>query len=274
MRLLAISDLHIGARANLEALEALPAYKDDWLIVAGDVGDTFHQLALGFEHLTARFAKVFWVPGNHELWCTPHSREVIKGEPRYRMMVELARRFGVITPEDPYVVWEGPGGPAIVAPLFLLYDYSFRPAEVSYEDVLAWAAEAKIEPADELLLDPAPFASRTEWCHARLAATAARLGALDPAMKTVLVNHYPLLQQLVRLWRVPRFAPWCGTRLTADWPARFNALACVYGHLHVRGSETVAGVRHHEVSLGYPRQWDQARGLAPYIRQILPALPV
>ncbi len=273
MRLLAISDLHIGARVNLEALEALPAYRDDWLIVAGDLGETFEQLATGFGHLTARFARVFWVPGNHELWCLSRDGNVLRGEPRYLAMVELARRFGVLTPEDPYCLWEGPGGPAVIAPLFLLYDYSFRPPDVPFETVTGWAAEERIHPADEVLLDPAPYPSRAAWCRARVEATAARLEALDPRLPTVLVNHYPLRERLVRLWRIPRFAPWCGTRLTEDWPARFRALACVHGHLHIRGSETLDGVGFHEVSLGYPRQWRQDLGIAPYIRQILPAVP-
>ena len=38
----------------------------------------------------------------------------------------LCREIGVITPEDPYPLWTGDGGPLIV-PLFLLYDYTFRP---------------------------------------------------------------------------------------------------------------------------------------------------
>ena len=39
----------------------------------------------------------------------------------------LCRELGVITPEDPYPVWTGAGRPAVIVPLFLLYDYTFRP---------------------------------------------------------------------------------------------------------------------------------------------------
>lgn len=31
----------------------------------------------------------------------------------------------LITPKDLYPPWVGPGGPAVVIPLFLLYDYTF-----------------------------------------------------------------------------------------------------------------------------------------------------
>ena len=36
MRLLAISDLHLGHRLNREALATIGSFPDDWLIVAGD----------------------------------------------------------------------------------------------------------------------------------------------------------------------------------------------------------------------------------------------
>ena len=39
MKLYAISDLHLGYEINREALKALPPHPDDWLIVAGDVGE-------------------------------------------------------------------------------------------------------------------------------------------------------------------------------------------------------------------------------------------
>jgi hypothetical protein len=73
----------------------------------------------------------------------------------------------------------------------------------------------------------------------------------------------------VRLGRVPRYAPWCGTRETDDWHLRYRALACVHGHLHVRATDDRDGVRFEEVSLGYPAHWDQARGVSPYLRRIL-----
>ena len=35
----------------------------------------------------------------------------------------------------------------------------------------------------------------------------------------------------------------------------------VYGHLHIRNTQFREGVRFEEVSLGYPQQWQAARGL-------------
>ena len=46
MNLYAISDLHLSFKVNRLALERMPCYSDDWLIVAGDVGDTLEHLRL------------------------------------------------------------------------------------------------------------------------------------------------------------------------------------------------------------------------------------
>lgn len=271
MRLWAISDLHLAGAVNRDALAAMPAFADDWLILAGDVAERFDHLRLAFETCTRRFAKVLWTPGNHELWSVPEEdgQPPKRGEDRYRAQVALARQYGVTTPEDPYPLWTGPDGPCVIAPLFLLYDYSFRPDDVPRDRVVPWAAELRNVCADEMLLDPAPFASREEWCAARLALTETRLHQVDPALPTVLINHFPLRDDLIHIPRAPRFTPWCGTRATADWHQRFRARVVVSGHLHVRRTDWRDGTRFEEVSLGHPRQWDHRLGLAHYLRPIL-----
>lgn len=274
MRLLAISDLHLAASENREALARLPAVSDDWLILAGDIAERPAHLAHAFEALSKRFARLIWTPGNHELWTVPDPEQSapLRGEAKYEAMVAIARDHGVLTPEDPYPVWPGPGGPALIVPMFLLYDYSFRPDHVPGDQVLSWAWEHRLRSADEVRLSPYPYASRADWCAARVAHTAARLTAeRPPGMGTILVNHFPLRQDLVTLRRIPRFSPWCGTRATADWHQRFGAIACVHGHLHVPATHWRDGVRFEEVSLGYPRQWlPHDRGPERALRQILP----
>ncbi len=212
-----------------------------------------------------------WAPGNHELWTLPGDPAQLRGEERYRHLVELCRGMGVITPEDPYPVWDGPGGPAVIAPLFLLYDYTFRPAGATTKAAgLALAYRAGVVCTDEKLLDPAPHPSREAWCEARLAFTERRLASRDPDVPTVLVNHFPLLREPTRILRYPEFAQWCGTERTADWHVRFGATAVVYGHLHIPRTSWHDGVRFEEVSCGYPREWRRRKRPPGIPRQILP----
>ena len=269
MRLLAISDLHLANSTNWEALDGLPACPDDWLILAGDIAERLEMTRKTFELLAPRFARLIWVPGNHDLWTMP-DESCGAGEAKYLALVELARQYGVVTPEDPYLLWTGSGGPCLIAPLFLLYDYSFRPDDVPLDGVVAWAEEEHSMCADELLLDHAPYPDRQTWCAERCRLTEQRLAETPADIPKVIINHYPLRRDLVRIPRIPRFSPWCGTRRTEDWHRRFNARVVVSGHLHTRRTDWRDGTRFEEVSLGYPRQWDCTRGLTAYLREILP----
>jgi 3',5'-cyclic AMP phosphodiesterase CpdA len=269
MKLYAISDLHVGAAENREAVEELAPHPEDWLIIAGDVGETREDLEFTLRTLTPRFRQLIWVPGNHELWTLP--RSPLRGEAKYRQFVSVCQSHGVLTPEDPYPRWPGEGPPRVIAPLFLLYDYSFRPDEVREEDAVQWAADSGVLCTDEAVLFPDPYPSRSAWCAARCEQTRERLEAIPAECSTILVNHFPLRRQHARLPRIPRFSIWCGTRKTEDWPQRFRAEIVVTGHLHIPLTFWDDGVRFEEVSLGYPRQWQHRRSINQALRQILPA---
>jgi 3',5'-cyclic AMP phosphodiesterase CpdA len=269
-----MSDLHVRHPENREIVDALrPASDGDWLIVAGDVAEFAADVRWALSLLAERFAKVVWVPGNHELWTPPGDPVALRGERRYRYLVEVCRGLGVVTPEDPYPVWDGAGGPVRIAPLFLLYDYTFRPSgTVAKQDALAVAYAAGVVCTDESLLHPDPYPGADAWCRARVAETEARLtAAADGDVPLLLVNHFPLVRQPTRVLHYPEFALWCGTELTADWHRRFGVTAVVYGHLHIPRTTWYDGVRFEEVSLGYPREWRRRPVRRPPLRQVLPA---
>ena len=274
MKLYALGDLHLRHESNRKALLNLAPHLDDWLIVAGDVGETEEHLRFALTVLSRRFAKLLWIPGNHDLWTIPPHPDEPRGERKYRRMVELCRSFGVLTPEDPYVAWpggsEGDGPAPILAPLFLLYDYTFRPDHIPVEEAVQWAAEEDVLCSDEVLLHPDPYPTRSAWCHARCDDAERRLAAAAERGPTILINHWPLKRDLAILPRVPRFSVWCGTQRTEDWHLRFNAQCVIFGHLHIRATHFRDGIRFEEVSLGYPQNWDADLGVEPYLRQILP----
>jgi predicted phosphodiesterase len=266
----ATSDLHVSYGTNRRAVANLPAHPDDWLIIAGDTGESPAHLEWVLQTLAPRFAKLVWTPGNHDLWTPRSWPPERRGVAHYQRLVAICRRFGALTPEDPFEIWPGEGPRTAIAPTFVLYDYSFRPDDVPRDAAVQWAAESGVRCADEDLLGPEPFESRDEWCHARVAVTEERLAAVRDDTRLVLVNHFPLRRDLAVLPRVPRFSIWCGTRATESWTSRFPIDVVVFGHLHLRGTRWLEGVRFEEVSLGYPREWRDDRGLKPYLRQILP----
>lgn len=268
MRLRAISDLHVGYARNRLAIAEIEAAPGDSLILGGDITESAEQLGEVLDELGPRFDKLFWVPGNHELWTFPGEG---RGVEKYERMVEVCQSRGVHTPEDAFVPWPAASSDLFVAPLMLLYDYSFRPDHVARGDALAWAAETGLVCADETRIEPRPYRSIDEWCADRCASTLTKLERLPTGADTVLINHFPLRYDLAFLPRIPRFSIWCGTRVSEDWHRRFRAKAVVSGHLHIRSRATIDRTTFHEVSLGYPKQWDEARGIGAYVRTIAEA---
>ena len=184
--------------------------------------------------------------------------------------MELCRELGVITPEDPYPVWTGAGGPAVIVPLFLLYDYTFRPDGTSTKaEALDLAYRTGVICADELLLHPDPYPSREAWCQARIDATQRRLAPstricpdpCQPLPAHPRAHPYPSppgLRAVVRHRADRRLAP----------PVPRPHV--VYGHLHIPRTMFEDGVRFEEVSLGYPYEQDRHPERPRQLIQILP----
>ena len=83
--------------------------------------------------------------------------------------------------------------------------------------------------------------------------------ALD---ETIRINHFPLRREHARL---PGLIPWfnviaCGTRETETWHRDDRVWVVVSGHLHIRSTRWLDGVRFEEVSLYIPRQHVAGRG--------------
>ncbi|CAM5649724.1 hypothetical protein STENM36S_08636 [Streptomyces tendae] len=272
----AISDLHIGYEENRALVERThPESDDDWLLVAGDVAETVADIRRALGTLAERFRRVVWVPG-HQLWMQPpegHGRPAGR-RPLLEHLVEMCRELGVTTPEDPYPVWEGAGGPAVVAPLFLLYHYSFscprdarpRPKDWEYAQGTGVVCSVRV-PAAPLI----PHPSREAWCRARVEETERRLAEIPadppdhPRSTTIRCTWTPTDV----LW-YPEFAMWCGTSLTADWHRRFPGAHMDGSRYHPAHHLARGGPLRGGVGAGFPPVAQVAR-LPGQLRRILPS---
>jgi len=191
------------------------------------------------------------------------------GVARYDTLVELARGFGVVTPEDPYLLWPGSDRPCYIVPLFTLYDYTFRPDHVRQTGCCPGQRGMALSVVmstfcTRLPTRIVPHGAWHEWRPPN-----AGWQVCPRNVETILISHFPLRRSHAVLPRVPRFVLGCGTRATENWPTRFRARAVIFGHLHIRRSFEEEGISFHEVSLGYPRRWDQHRSIASYPKVIL-----
>ena len=88
----------------------------------------------------------------------------------------------------------------------MLYDYTFRaPGTHAEDESLRKAYDAGVVCTDEMLLHPDPCPNRESWCADRVAYTEGRLAAIDPALPTVLLSHWPLVRQPTDVLWHPEF---------------------------------------------------------------------
>eukprot|EP01052_Picozoa_sp_SAG31_P004085 SAG31_NODE_166_length_21670_cov_22.507719_3_plen_443_part_00 len=67
------SDIHVDFPANWQWMEQLPQMPHVVLIVAGDICTSLAKLEDALKILASRFNRVFYCPGNHELWTSRQS---------------------------------------------------------------------------------------------------------------------------------------------------------------------------------------------------------
>jgi len=119
MRLFATSDVHTDFKDNMLWLQQLSdtAYRDDALIVAGDISDRLEIIRETLELLRAKFRHLLFTPGNHELWVR---REPINSIEKLQSILALCDELDVATtPLRLDEIW--------IVPLFSWYDGDFAP---------------------------------------------------------------------------------------------------------------------------------------------------
>eukprot|EP00668_Euglena_longa_P003819 GGOE01004479.1.p1 GENE.GGOE01004479.1~~GGOE01004479.1.p1 ORF type:complete len:345 (+),score=98.67 GGOE01004479.1:51-1085(+) len=90
----ACSDLHVDMPANREWLQALPVCTDpnSILIVAGDVQHDVDKLEIALITLAYKYARVFFVPGNHDLWAAGNSMD---SATKFFALIDMLDRNGI-----------------------------------------------------------------------------------------------------------------------------------------------------------------------------------
>jgi predicted phosphodiesterase len=96
VRVFALSDIHVDYEVNEKWVGALSTsdYKDDVLILAGDISDSTVRLAACLRQLASRFRRVMFVPGNHELWVI-RDRDCADSWSKFYRIKQLAADCGV-----------------------------------------------------------------------------------------------------------------------------------------------------------------------------------
>jgi len=239
MRVFALSDIHVDYDVNARWVSQLSThdYRNDVLILAGDVTHRLSLLAHCLRALAARFAHVLFVPGNHDLW--------VLGEDDAKTSLDKFREVAA-TARDCGVSMEAFRADRLyIAPLLSWYDFSFG------------------EPGAELLRLWMDFRACRWPPGFTVPDVAAHFASLngrsvpDDAKTIITFSHF-----LPRIDLVPTFVPNRHRMLdpvlgSARLDRELRDLRAdihVYGHSHIARSATIDGVRYINNAFGYPQE--------------------
>jgi predicted phosphodiesterase len=247
MRVFALSDIHIDYEVNAKWIAnlSIAEYRDDALILAGDVTDSLRLLEWCLGALVKRFKKVLFTPGNHELWVIREDRNK-----------DSFQKF-----EEVSAVVESSGASM----------RTFRERGLSIIPLLAWYDYSFGEPSEELRamwMDYRACRWPSGYTEEDVAAHFAALndGQVSMAPDTVITySHF-----LPRIDVMPDFIPCAhkllypvlgSTRLERQL-RRLNSSAHVYGHSHVNRHVKIDGVSYINNAFGYPNEtWITSKSL-------------
>ncbi len=251
MRIHAISDLHVDYAVNLAQVQSLSSadYQDDILIVAGDLSHQQDQAEDLLTILRERFARVFFTPGNHDLWVEDNDVEGggASSLDRLRELQILCQRLEVEM--APAAV----GEEVWILPLYGWYEPAFSDtlhADTPVERISRrWADFRRCRWPSDLFDDG-------ERCRHFAALNEEHLSP-PPGNRVVTFSHFlprPELLPPVKHLRFKELPRLSGTlRLEAQLRAAGSSLH-IFGHTHIPWDECIDGVRYLQNPLAYPHE--------------------
>jgi predicted phosphodiesterase len=242
MRIFAISDIHIDHPANAKWLAGLSLvdYRNDLLVLAGDVAHSSSLLQWAFSILGARFRTVLFVPGNHDLWVIDEDKRRTSLE-KFEDVRRIAQLNGVYVEQFSCDTLS-------ILPLFGWYDYSF--GEPSAELRLNWM--------DFYACRWPTYIGPVQVASYFASLNASHFERAEPAIdckKIITFSHF-----LPRIDLIPSGAsryvrelyPVLGSALIEKQLRFLKSNIHVYGHSHLNRSVVLDGVLYINNAFGYP----------------------
>jgi predicted phosphodiesterase len=238
MRIFAVSDLHTDFAENRRRLQELSPMRhpQDVVVVAGDIADDLKIIAWTLRALRSRFGKVFYVPGNHELWVRDASRNSLE---KFHQILSLCDEMGIYTRP-------ARAGEAWIVPLFSWYDAGFDDDNTADVATLeGWADFYFCKWPEEIKSVSEYFLKMNE----------PNLKAYNGPVITL--SHFLPRRELLPHVSKLNFKglPLVAGDSTLDRQIRaLNAVTHVFGHSHINYDQVIDGVRYVHNAFGYPRE--------------------
>lgn len=238
MRIFALSDIHIDYAENRTWLMELSEldFRDDILILAGDIADITSLVETAFKECTRRFREVLFVPGNHDLWT--YRNGMASSLAAFDHLQKIAADHGVRT--GPHTE----GGLTII-PLHGWYDYSFgKPSEELSFMWMDYTACSWPEGFDETAITQHFTDMNREALSIR-------------NEKVITFSHFMPRVDLMPsvIPEKKRFLyPVLGTTILEEQVRTIGPKIHIYGHTHVNRRLERDGILYINNAFGYPRE--------------------
>jgi predicted phosphodiesterase len=250
----AVSDIHVDYPQNLEWVLGLDCqgYQADVLLLAGDVSEDMMLLERVLRGCVERFAKVMFVPGNHDLWVRRCAYDCSLA--KFEGTLKLCRELGVATEPFEYAGVE-------FLPLFSWYDFSFgsidRSLRLGWRDFYACSWPESLPDSHAITryfheLNSGVF----EWIKTRSAHRDRECHGLAPNPRITCSHFLPAIE-LMPSW-VPESKrtvyPVLGSVELGAQVRRLAPDVHVYGHSHVNQTIKIDSTHYVNNAFATPRE--------------------
>ncbi|TYI53287.1 hypothetical protein E1A91_D12G309000v1 [Gossypium mustelinum] len=260
LRVFVLSDLHTDYPENMAWVRSLSTkrHEKDVLLVAGDVAEMYDNFILTMSLLKERFEYVFFVPGNHDLWCRWETEDFDSLE-KLNKLLDACKQLGVET--NPAVI-DGLG----IIPLFSWYHESFDreddivgvripSLDMACKDFHACKWPGNLSNRDtSLALYFDLMNEKNQNTVKQIQSTCSQI---------ITFSHFVPRQELCpekRMLFYPKLpkiigSDWLEDRIRSIHGVESSSFAChVFGHTHFCWDAVVDGIRYVQAPLAYPRE--------------------
>jgi hypothetical protein len=265
LRVFLLSDIHVDYSENMAWIRALSSrdYTNDVLLLAGDACHRIEKLEMALTCLREKFAEVFFLPGNHELWML--ESDCSDSLQKFHQVIELCRSLNVRT--NPVRIEDGSEGVWVV-PLFSWYDKPeeggsslFLPRPGSHGDEMAaWADEHFVRwPRGGR---PTTFFLNFNQSRLQREYDAPIISFSHFLPRTDLMFPQSSNPSQLAVWPVRtgfNFSRVAGTWALDEQIRKLGSRIHAYGHQHRNRSVLIDGVLYVSHCLGYPQERKSGR---------------
>lgn len=266
MAIYAWSDIHVDFPANMQRIQQIPdQYGEDYLLLAGDVSDRREQLKQAIGSLVSKFKRVFYVPGNHDLWI--HKNDYANSVDKHHALMRFADDLGFSMSPEKVVVGDDS---CWIVPLFSWYsgpedgaDSLYLPKVGEDPSLRMWTDKYRVKwPAET----EAPNFSAAKFFFDQnvrqmpgvFDAPVVSFSHFLPRAELMVPKHLPSANQIAKIPNDPHpefnFTRVAGSNLILEQLDSIGSELHVYGHQHRNRWKRVAGRVYVSHCLGYPSE--------------------